>query len=149
MLCIAQLVFSGIALGCLGVVTLCAGAIRLYIELRPHFWEKIEGVIISSEKQIETYTGPIGGKASRIIPKIVFQYNWEGKTYLKTADIYSTGYEQSTKNLLSRFPNGKSVIMMINPHRPHLAELECKLTPVSCSLIVIGIALICAAHFLG
>ena len=146
---VEQLTFPGIALGGLGVITFCAGAIRLYIEIRSRFWHKTKGVIISSEEKIETFPGPTGGTLSRIIPKIVFQYKFDGKNYIKTADIFSTGYRPSTEKILSQFSSGKSVVVMVNPHKPYLAKLECKLTPVSCSLILIGIVLIWTAYFLG
>ena len=125
---VEQLTFPGIALGGLGVITFCAGAIRLYIEIRSRFWHKTKGVIISSEEKIETFPGPTGETLNRIIPKIVFQYKFDGKNYIKTADIFSTGCRPSTKKILSQFSSGKSVVVMVNPHKPYLAKLECKLT---------------------
>jgi hypothetical protein len=143
-----DLVFPRIALGTLGAITLCAGAFRLYFELRAHFWQKVEGVILSSEKQIQVYQGLYGEKLTRVIPKIVLQYTWMGKTHCRTASIYCTGYEQSTESIIKRFPSGKSVMIMVNPKKPDLAELEYKLTPVSWSLMLIGIILIFADYVL-
>jgi hypothetical protein len=137
----AQLFLVRLAFISMGIIVFCSGIIRLYIEVRPRRWKKAEGTIIYAQAQIQQYRTHDGGQAAQVVPQIRFQYSWQGQTYCKDARLFTTGYETDANRLLMHFPIGKPIMVMINPKKPRMAEIEARITPASWLIILLGILL--------
>ena len=87
-------------------------------------WPSVTGSIVRSEIERQTSTSGEGADKKTTVneyPKIAYQYHIDGKTYTsRKISFVSPG---NAKQVVSRYPVGKSVSVSYNPDKPEQAVL--------------------------
>ncbi|MCX7981749.1 MAG: DUF3592 domain-containing protein [Syntrophales bacterium] len=121
-----------------GIVICLKGYFDIYEALSSFQWPFSPGRIISSEIQTSKETG----EAPSYYAHILYEYEVGGKRYQGDRVYfgeYGSGSMTSAKELVERYPVGKSVVVYYNAKQPERAVLERGARFATFVLILIGI----------
>jgi hypothetical protein len=88
-------------------------------------WPSVTGSIIQSEIERQTSTSGEGANKKTTVkeyPKIAYQYHIDGQRY-KSANISFLSSSGGARQVVSRYPHGKTVPVYYNPDKPEQAVL--------------------------
>ena len=126
------------------ILILAFGLWRLWLEIRPKYWDQATGRIISSylDKQSQTVRGGISSFA--YIPVVEFEYSYDGQTLRSKrwrAGNYVHGQQLKALSVIRHYPVGATVIVFVNPNNHEKAFLEYGVTPASWVFLLLGLIL--------
>ena len=124
------------------ILLLAFGLWRLWLEIRPKYWDQSKGKIISSriDRQSQTVHGGISSFA--YIPVVEFEYSYGGQTLRSTrwrAGNFVNGQQLKALSVIRRYPVGATVNVFVNPNNPEKAFLEYGISPASWVFLLVGL----------
>jgi hypothetical protein len=109
--------------GAIGLLSIFGGIRLISHGLRSYRWPTTFGIVKSSEVERHSTSGP--NKATSFAPKVVYQYNVQGKKFESDHLSYKVmgGSAERCWRIVNKYPVGSEVKAYYHPSKPGLAVL--------------------------
>jgi Protein of unknown function (DUF3592) len=132
----------------LGILALAFGIWQLCRETAPKRWLRVPGKILTSKIDEKLLSSGFARARKVYMPAIEYEYSHDQKSFKSShwrIFNYSGGTTWHANQVISRFPPGKEVPVLIDPKRPERSVLEYGMTPMSWIPIGMGFVLVLTA----
>ena len=119
------------------------GSWHLFTELRPLRWKRVGATVTKSE----VVWNDINMAQTICTPSIEYEYQLNETVMKGSADFFSLGNYDSAADIVKKFPEGRSITILMNPINPKESCFRFQLTPKSWAFILVGIIFTAFAIF--